>query len=162
MNELKTYLCGWLTAKLGPLDPLVSWIDLKLCAQGTETEDRFLPYYALGVAHGLGDGRGDAANASATIPDPHFGVPLLSTVAVTDTMARTVAEQRDGKSSPHLHMPPPELLCRRPESPRCDVIREGRSGTGKLVNGSAVFPPARDLWSRFCDWIVSDGAHARG
>lgn len=138
MDELRAYLCGWLTVRVGQLTPFVDWIGTEVNEEG-EVPDRFLPHFALGAAHGLGAG-------------PRSYVPLLTTVAVTDEIERLAVEQRRAPAAQHD----------RPLGPQCDVIREGRTGAGKLVNGRAVFHRLRSLVDRFVDWIAADAAHCRG
>jgi hypothetical protein len=150
MNELNAYLCGWLTSRIGPLEPFVRWIDMSSSVQpdGSAT---YLPYFALGAAHGHG-------------PGLRSHVPLLSSTAVIETIgqlgkpqARAACAQHDACGAPAAHA----RIC-RPVGPRCDVIREGRSGVGELVDGVTVFRGPRRLIDRLIDWIAADAAHARG
>lgn len=135
--ELRAYLCGWLTVRVGPLTPFVDWNGKD--EPGKATYD-WLPYFALGAAHGLGTG-------------PRASIPLLSSVAVTDVVEQITLAQRSNKGAPDLE---------RPAGPQCDVIREGRSGVGTLSGGIAIFTAPKTMLDRVIDWLASDGAHARG
>jgi len=138
MDELRAYLYGWLTVRVGPLEPFFSWLGAKSGDPGADPE-RLLPHFALGAAHGLGS-------------SPRSLVPLLSAVAVTDELEQLGTAQRDAC-----------MPFNRPSGPRCDVVREGRSVVGKLMpNGHALFPRARGLMDRLIDWIASDAQHCRG
>jgi hypothetical protein len=141
MNELNAYLCGWLTSRIGPLEPFVRWIDMSSSDQPSGSA-AYLPYFALGAAHGHG-------------PGLRSHVPLLSSTAVIETIGQLGKPQACAAVAAQMRV-------RRPTGPRCDVIREGRSGVGELVDGVTVFRGPRRLIDRLIDWIATDAAHARG
>jgi hypothetical protein len=118
MNELNAYLCGWLVSRLGPLEPFVSWIDMKHAADGSGSPESYLPHFALGAAHGQG-------------PGLRSHVPLLSTTAVVEAVEGLGKPQMRAACNQHCGFGMPSSEQRiRPQGPQCDVIREGRNGVG--------------------------------